>query len=520
MGVATGLFKEGGRVWDWGLAELGLDGRVNFRLFARVLGLLVILESLALLACGIFAVVDGGIMDSASVALGSATFTALVVGGTLVIVGRGKFDRIPRREGVLIVGAGWLVSGAIGAVPFMIAEPGLSPGSAFFESLSGLTTTGSTVINDLSQWPSAILLWRSFSQWFGGLGILVLFVALLASLGAGTRSLFRNESSFEASEVSSAKIRDTAVLLWRIYVVLTLVCMLGLRGLGMSWFDAVNHAMTCVATGGFSTRNESIGYFSGWQTGLAIEMWLVFFMLLGSISFLIYVVILRRNWKRLRSEEEAKWYLILIALAVTGIVAIKHLLGGGDLLESTRGAVFSVVSVVSSTGYGTVDFEAWPVGTHFIMLGLMLVGGCAGSTAGGMKVSRLILLLRAIYQEIVQAFRPNRVFRMQVNGNPITDESRSQTVLFISLYFAVACLSMMVVAIIETANGVDFETIVSAILTSLSNIGPGYGAIGPTENFSGFREPTLVYLALLMVMGRLELFAFLVLFVPAAWKKF
>lgn len=493
---------------------------MNFRLFARVLGLLVMLESLALLACGIFAVYDSGLWDSSSVALGSATLTALAVGGSLVFVGRGKFDRIPRREGVLIVGAGWLVSGAIGAVPFVIAQPGLSPSQAFFESVSGLTTTGSTVINDLSQWPRAILLWRSASQWFGGLGILVLFVALLASLGAGTRSLFRNESSFEASEVSSAKIRDTAVLLWRIYVALTVVCVLGLKGLGMTWFDAVNHGMTCLSTGGFSPHNESIGYFSGWRTGFAIEMWLVLFMIIGSISFLIYVVILRRNWKRLKSEEEAKWYLGIIAMAIVFIVAIKHLLVGGDLGESTRGAIFTVVSIISSTGYGTVDFETWPVGTHFIILGLMMVGGCAGSTAGGVKVSRIILLVRAIYQEIVQAFRPNQVFRMQVNGNPITDGSRSQTILFISLYFFVAFVSMTVTAVMETANGVDFETIVSAVLTSLSNIGPGYGAIGPTENFSGFRDPTLVYFSLLMVMGRLELFAFLVLFVPAAWKKF
>ena len=493
---------------------------MNFRLLARVLGLLLMMESLALLACALFAIYDKGAQDSASIALGSATVTALVLGLVLVIIGRGKYDRIPRREGVLIVGVGWMTSGVIGAIPFVLAEPGLNPSAAFFESVSGFTTTGSTVIEDLEAWPRGILMWRAVSQWLGGLGILVLFVALLSSLGAGTKSLFRNESSFEAAEVSNAKIKDTALLLWKIYLVLTTICLLGMKGLGMSWFDATAHALTTVSTGGFSTHSESIGYFSGWQTGFAIEMWIVLFMLLGSISFLIYVVILNKNWKRLRREEEAKWYLILLAVAVVLVVGIQYVLGGTGLLESVRGAIFTVVSIASSTGYGTVDFEAWPVGAHFIVLGLMLMGGCAGSTAGGAKVSRIMTLVRSVHQEIVQAFRPHQVFRLQVNGNPINDQARSQTVLFVALFWFIAIVSMMVVAILETAHGVDFETTVAAVLTTLSNIGPGFGDVGPTDNFGHFRQPTLVYLALLMVMGRLEIFAFLVLFVPAAWKKF
>ena len=478
------------------------------------------MESFALLACALFAVFDAGAGDSSSVALGAATLSAFLLGLLLVFIGRGKYERIPRREGVIIVGVGWMTSGLIGAIPFLLAEPRLSPAAAFFESVSGLTTTGSTVIADLEAWPRGILLWRAVSQWLGGLGILVLFVALLSSLGAGTKSLFRNESSFEAAEVSNAKIKDTALLLWKIYLVLTVSCALGLKVLGMTWFDAVSHALTCVSTGGFSTHSQSIGYFSNWETGFAIEMWIVLFMLLGSISFLIYVVIINRNWKRLRREEEAKWYLILLVVAIMLVVGIKYALGGKELSESLRGAIFTVVSIASSTGYGTADFELWPVGTHFIILGLMLMGGCAGSTAGGAKVSRIMLLVRSVHQEIVQAFRPHQVFRLQVNGNPINDQGRSQTVLFVALFWFIAIVSMMVVAIFETAHGVDFETTVAAVLTTLSNIGPGFGDVGPTDNFGHFRQPTLVYLALLMVMGRLEIFAFLVLFVPAAWKKF
>ncbi|MEM9080347.1 MAG: TrkH family potassium uptake protein [Verrucomicrobiota bacterium] len=493
---------------------------MNLKLLAKVLGLLLTLESIALLACAGFSVWDSGVEASASRALLITAGVALGLGVFGMILGRGKYERIPRREGVMIVGSGWLLSAIVGSLPFILSEPGLRPGAAFFESMSGLTTTGSTAIADLEAWPRGILLWRAVSQWLGGLGILVLFVALLATLGAGTKSLFRNESSFEASEVSHTKIRDTAKMLWKIYLILTVTCALGLRVLGVSWFDSVAHAMTCVATGGFSTHNESIGYFSDWETGLAIELWIVLFMLLGSISFLIYVVILRRNWERLKREEEVKWYLGIIVGAIVACVVIKFALGDMAIGESLRGAVFTVVSIVSSTGYGTVDFEAWPVGSHFVILGLMLMGGCAGSTAGGAKVSRIMLLFRAVHQEIVQAFRPNQVFRLQVNGNPIDDAGRAHTVLFVALFWLIAILSMMVVAVLETAHGVDFETTVAAVLTTLSNIGPGFGEVGPTDNFGHFRQGTLIYLAFLMVMGRLELFAFLVLLIPAAWRKY
>ena len=493
---------------------------MNFKLLARVLGLLLMMESLALLACTLFAVYESGWEHSSSTALGAGTGFALLLGLILVFVGRGKYDRIPRREGVLIVGVGWMASGLIGAIPFMLAEPGLSFSGAFFESISGFTTTGSTVIADLNEWPKGILLWRSVSQWLGGLGILVLFVALLSSLGTGTKSLFRNESSFEAAEVSNAKIKDTALLLWRLYLVLTVCCLLGMKALGMTWFDAFAHAMTTVSTGGFSTHNESLGFFSHWESGFAIELWTVLFMLLGSVSFLIYVVVLNRNWKRLRNEEEAKWYLILLFVATALIVAGLSLSGHSDVGESLRGALFTVISIASSTGFGTVDYEKWPVGAHFILLGLMLVGGCAGSTAGGAKVSRVLLLARSALQEIVQAFRPHQIFRLQVNGNSITDQSRSQTILFIALFLFIAFGSMLFVALLESGHGIDFETAVASVLATLSNIGPGVGEVGPTDNFGHFRQPTLIYLALLMVLGRLEIFAFLVLFVPAAWKKY
>lgn len=494
---------------------------MNFRLLAKMLGLLLTLESLAMVVCGCFAILDPVESDVSAVSpLMTAGVVTLIAGVLLIISGLGKYDRIPRREGVVIVGLGWLLCAGFGAIPFVLSEPGLTLEAALFESVSGFTTTGATVIDDLQSWPRGVLLWRSVSQWLGGLGILVLFVAILSMIGGGAKSLFRNESSFQSGESSSARIRDTALTLLRIYVVLTAICMLGLRYLGMSWFDAVNHAFTCLATGGFSPYDDSIGHFSDWETGLMIEIWLEIFMILGSISFLIYAVAMRGNWERLRREEEAKWYLGIIFLATAAVWLVGVLPGELVPGETIRSAVFTVISSMSTTGYVTTDYELWPVGTHFILLGLMLIGGCAGSTSGGMKVSRLILLVRSAFHEIVRAFRPNQIFRMQVNGNPIDDAARAQTVMFVSLFAIMAMGSMVMVAILESGNGGDFETMVSAVLATFGNIGPGFGEVGPTDNFSHLRPGTHAFLSLLMVLGRLELYAVLVLFVPAAWKKY
>jgi len=494
---------------------------MNFRLLAKVLGLLLTLESLAMVVCGCFAILDPVATEKLAVApLMTAGVLTFMAGVILVICGMGKYDRIPRREGVVIVGLGWLLCAGFGAIPFVLSEPGLTLEAAVFESVSGFTTTGSTVIDDLQAWPRSVLLWRSVTQWLGGLGILVLFVAILSAVGGGAKSLFRNESSFNSGEAASARIKDTALSLWKVYVVLTVICILGLRGLGMSWFDAVNHAFTCLATGGFSTYDDSIGHFSDWDTSLWIEIWLEIFMVLGSLSFLIYAVAMRRNWGRLKREEEAKWYLGLLLLAILGVSFVGLVAGGQAAGETLRGAVFTVISCMSTTGYVTTDYELWPVGTHFILLSLMLIGGCAGSTAGGMKVSRLLLVVRAAFHEIVRAFRPNQIFRMQVNGNPIDDQARAQTVMFVALFALMAMGSMVIVAILESGNGGDFETMVAAVLATFGNIGPGFGEVGPMSTFSNLRPGTHAFLALLMVLGRLELYAVLVLFVPAAWKKY
>jgi len=487
---------------------------------ARVLGVLFTLESVAMLVCGLFAYLDPHDAGSRGlIPLLVAAGVSFLLGLILILSGGKLSNRIPRREGILIVGLGWVFSAVLGAIPFVIGEPNLSPAAALFESVSGFTTTGATVISDLTEWPRAILLWRSVMQWLGGLGILVLFVALLSGSG-GAKFLFRNESSFQSEQVSTARIHDTALNFLIVYVALTVVCLLGLKGLGLGWFDAVAHSFTTVATGGFSPHNESIAYFSNFANGLLIEIWIAIFMFLGSTSFLIYVVIKSGRWKELRRLEEVRWYFLLVVMGILAAWAVGTMGGGMGALEALRGAVFTIVSIASTTGYVTANYEQWPVATYFIILALMLVGGCAGSTSGGLKVSRLILLIRAAWQEVVKAFRPNQIMAMKVNGNQIDDVARAQTVLFIAIFALMSLGSMVVVAVIETSQGIDFGTTVSAVLATFGNIGPGYGDVGPTDNYGQFQSSTQLFLSLLMIMGRLELYAILVFFVPAVWKKY
>lgn len=496
---------------------------MNFRILSKILGLLLLLLSLAMAVCGLFSRLDGVQAEGQAVSamLISATVTA-VAAVILMVIGIGKIDRIPRREGVAIVGLGWILSTIFGALPFLLCPPHLHWCEAIFESASGFTTTGATVIPDLEVWPRGLLLWRSVSQWLGGIGILVLFVAVLSYLGVGSKSLFRNESSFQSGDAATARIRDTALTLLRIYLGMTLACLFGLKAMGLTWFNATAHAMTTVATGGFSPHNSSIGYYSEWGNGWLIELWLSLFMVLCSLNFLIFAVIIRRRWDRLRDQTDAGWFIGAVVVVALGM-AVGLTLDSRNSMhfgEALRGTWFTVVSLGSSSGFSTVDYELWPAWCEGLLATLMFVGGCSGSTAGGVKVSRVIVFLKSSAHEIIRAFRPNQIFRLVVNGNPIDADVRARTTSFVALFVLIVAVSMVMVGILEAGQGISLETCLTAVFATLSNVGPGFGELGPTDNYSGLRESTMVFLSGLMILGRLELFAILVLFVPAAWRRY
>jgi len=488
---------------------------MNYKLLSKILGSLLILVSGAMGSCLAYAfgIDEHGPGIDAVDGFAISVMLTLFSGALLFMVGRRTSMEILRKEAIAIVGLGWIVSGLFGAIPYMVMEPHLSFSGAVFESISGFTTTGSTVIEDLNKFPRSLLLWRSLTQWLGGLGILVLFVALLSYLGVGSKALFRHESSAKSSQGLQARIHDVAFRMWLIYFLLSAFCFGGLMFLGMDFYDAVNHAMTAISTGGFSPYNQSVAYYDD----LAIELWLVLFMILGGISFMLYAWLLRGVWQKWKNDEEAKLFLIIIA--VTTVVVGAYLAWLEYPMERAfRDSLFQIVSVITTTGYATADFDLWPAFPKMLLVFLMFVGGCAGSTAGGIKVSRWLLFFKVIRLEVIAAFRPNQVIAVKLNGDLTDQELRMQTVFFVAMAGVIMAMATGLVSFLEPT--LDIDSSLTAVAATLFNIGPGLGAVGPTQNFAAFSEGTLVFLSVLMLLGRLEFFAILVLFSPTLWKKY
>jgi trk system potassium uptake protein TrkH len=496
---------------------------MNFYLIARILGLLLALEAVAMASCGIFARFD---IVSGDIEAGNALFlSALIAGGFAFLailpgIKKTKHDTIPKREAIVIVGLGWIISSIFGGLPYYLCAPYMNPAGAFFESASGFTTTGSSVMVIIEEWPRGILLWRATTQLLGGIGILVLFVALLSYIGVSSKSLFHNESSFRSGDLGLARIQDTAWMLLKIYLWLIFACLIGLRFMGLTWFNATCHAFTAISTGGLSPHTASIGFYSNWGNSWLIELWFTIFMTLGSLNFLLFIVILRRNWNRVFREEDARWFLSICAIVIVLITTGRSYDEGISFITSLRESVFTVVSIASTTGYVIVDYDVWPTWSKVLIACLMLMGGCSGSTAGGFKVGRLIVFAKSARNEIIKTFRPSQVFRVVINGNPMDDSARARTMFFLTLYLMITIAATAVVGFLEAGTGISLESCAGTVLATISSIGPGFDAVGPTMNFAELRDPTKIFLGWIMILGRLELFALLVLFVPILWKKY
>lgn len=493
---------------------------MNFRIVAKILGLLVILVGLAMGVCWGYAWIEHkrfglGDEDTALRALALSTAITCGFGAILFLAGRSCSNEVLRREAMVIVGLAWVLAGIFGALPFVFCSPGLDPVGAFFESVSGFTTTGSSVMTDIEAFPRPILVWRSVTQWLGGIGILVVFVAVLSFLGVGSRSLLAQESSLNLSEAGTSRIRDLAMSLLRVYLVLTSTCAIGLFAFGMPVFDAICHSMTTIATGGFSPKNRSIAFYES----PAIELWLSLYMFLSSIGFMFYVFLAHRKWSRVRSEEEGRYYLWLVlglTLAITiDLVLVRK---DGEYLRHLREAIFNVTSISSTTGFGVTDYDEWPLFSKLLLMLLMLIGGCAGSTAGGLKMTRIVLFFKITLREMVKSYRPNQVVRLRLNGVAPPDQVFVTTLFIITLGLGIAGFAVLIVAMLEPR--LDLITVIGAVFATLWNVGPGFGEVGPTDNFAALSPVTLSILSFLMILGRLEFFALLVLFVPSLWRKY
>jgi len=442
----------------------------------------------------------------------SSAFITLFIGILLLLTNREEEKKLNLQQAFLLTTLSWLSIAIFGSLPFILSNLNLSFVDSFFESMSGITTTGSTIIQNLDSTPKSILIWRSLLQWLGGIGVIVMTITILPLLNIGGMQLFRMESS-DTTEKILPKTRAVTFLISIIYLVLTLLCGFSYWVFGMNVFDSIAHAMTTIATGGFSTHNDSIGYFQNPK----IEIVSIIFIILGSIPFITYLKFLKGNKKIFFNDVQVKGLIYLLVLSVITMFLYLFLNNTEySFLENLRVSTFNVVSILSGTGYVTSDFSLWGKFPLIFFLFLMFIGGCAGSTTCGIKIFRFQILGTFIINQIKKLVYPHGIFPMKYNNEKISNSFVNSIVVFIFLYFFI----FFILATILSLDGVDFVTSLSGAASSISNVGPGLGdVIGPNGNYNSLPDFSKLSLSLGMLLGRLELFAVLILFFPSFWKN-
>ena len=441
----------------------------------------------------------------------SSAFITILIGTMFVLANLQEQYQLNLRQTFLFSTFTWIAVAIFGSIPFVLSNLDFSFSDSFFESMSGITTTGSTVITNLDSTPKSILLWRAIMQWLGGVGIIVMAITVLPLLKVGGMQLFKIESSDKPEKILP-KASQVALIIIFTYLILTFLCAFFYKILGMNLFDSVAHAMTTIATGGFSTHNESIGYFKNSN----IEIVATIFIILGSIPFISYLKFIKGNKKIFFQDIQIKGFVYLFIFST--FIMFLYLLFNDDsnlLIEKIRIASFNVVSILSGTGYVTNDFSMWGKFPLIFFLFLIFIGGCAGSTACGIKIFRFQLLFLFINNQIKKIIYPNSVFILKYNNQKITDGYMNSVIIFIFAYLFIFILTAMLLSI----TGLDFLSSISGAATSISNVGPGLGeVIGPNGNFKSVPEISKWILSFGMLLGRLELFAVLILFFPSFWR--
>jgi len=441
----------------------------------------------------------------------SSSFITIFIGVLFVLANLQEKYQLNLKQTFLFSTFTWIAVALFGSIPFALSDLNFSLSDSFFESMSGITTTGSTVITDLDKSPKSILMWRAIMQWLGGVGIIVMAITVLPLLKVGGMQLFKIESSDKPEKILP-RASQIAFIIISTYLILTFFCAFFYKILGMNFFDSIAHAMTTIATGGFSTHNESIGYFKN----SSIEIVATIFIILGSIPFISYLKFIKGNKKIFFQDIQIKGLVYLFILST--IIMFLYLLLNNDtnlLIEKIRIASFNVVSILSGTGYVTNDFSLWGKFPLIFFLFLMFIGGCAGSTACGIKIFRFQLLFLFINNQIKKIIYPNSIFILKYNNQKITDDYMNSVIIFIFAYLFIFILIAMLLSI----TGLDFLSSISGAATSISNVGPGLGEIiGPNGNFKSVPEVSKWILSFGMLLGRLELFAVLILFLPSFWR--
>lgn len=480
---------------------------MNTRLILRALGLVLLCEAAAMVPCLImpFYYSEG----DWSAFLVSLAVTALA-GGLLALLGTGK-GSVGYREGFAVAAFGWILLAGFGSLPYLFSGVLSSPVDAYFETMSGFTTTGASVFADVEILPHGILFWRSLTHWLGGMGIIVLTVALIPSLKIAGLQMFKAEVPGPTKSKVLPRIAQTSRELYKIYVLITVAMVILLKLAGMNWFDSFIHTFGTVATGGFSSRNASIASYDS----LLIEGIIIFFMILCGMNFALHYFSLRGNFRPTLKDPEVRLYLGIIAVSVCLISVNLFSSSGYGAGTAVRQALFQVASIITTTGYATADFDQWPSLSKMVLLILMFVGGCAGSTGGAIKVSRILILIKGISRQIMKLLHPQAVIPLRVGKNIVSNDVLENVQTFFFLYMLILGAAVLFV----TSQGIDLITSISAVATTLGNVGPGFGAVGPMTNFSALPASVKAVLSLCMLIGRLEIYTILVILSTRFWRS-
>lgn len=493
---------------------------INFKLIFRIISLLLIIEGISMLTALPFSVYfhpeslnDFQLFKATSdfyPILIAAIVTMLI--GLLIVVYTRKLNKVAptKKEAYLVVSFSWIAISIFGSLPFYLSGYFGSFTDSFFETMSGFTTTGASILSDIESIPEGLLFWRSLTHWIGGMGIIVLSLAILPLLGIGGMQLFSAEAPGPTADKIHPKVKEMAKRLWGIYVLLTLV-QTGLLMLGeMNFFDAICHSFATMATGGFSTQNDSVAGYSAYTQYI-----IIIFMILAGTNFSLHYFMLKGKFDKIKSNEEYQLYIGIIILASILIGFGLYFNGFADLEESFRQGIFQVVSIITTTGFVSSDYLLWPGNLWIILLLLFFVGGSAGSTGGGVKVIRILILIKNSLLEFRRLIHPHAIIPVRLNKRPV-----SQNIVFIVISFFLFYIVTFVFGVIFlVAIGMDFISAIGASASSLGNIGPAIGSVGPVENYAHIPVSGKWMLSFLMLLGRLELFTVLIIFSPTFWKK-
>lgn len=480
---------------------------MNFKIVKYILGWLLKFEAAFMLLPALV-----GFLYSENTDALSYLFTAILCAAAGYMLSRKK--PVPfhlyAREGFASVALGWMVLSIFGALPFIITGDIPDFTDALFECISGFTTTGASILSDVEALSRANLFWRSFTHWIGGMGVFVFIMAILPMMGGSTMNLMKAESTGPSVGKLVPKAQDTAKILYLLYIAITVIGVIALCSCGVNLFDSLTTIFGTVGTGGFGTYNSSLAGYSPLAQNVVS-----FFLILSGINYTFYYYLLIRQWKEAFSIEEIFWYIAIILIAVFIIASnIFHMYG--SIGETFRYSIFQVASIITTAGFSTVDFNAWPQMSKTILVMLMFIGACAGSTGGGIKVSRIVLLFKSIGKELSMLIHPRMIKKIKMNGHTVPHEVMRSTNVFMAVYIVILFVSLLLIGV----DNLDFTTNFTAVAATLNNIGPGLEAIGPLGNFDVFSDFSKYILMFDMLAGRLELFPMLIILMPSCWKKY